>query len=281
MTTVTGNLTILADNTVPGKSDLLGEHGFSIYLETSEGNYLFDTGKGRTIVHNANLCQKDLRTIKAIILSHGHGDHTGGLPEVLNYQSEVPVWAHPDIFLKRFRLNEKGRKKYSGIPFYRGFLEKKGAVFNFNTGPAELAPGVDLTGAIPRLSEFETGDMENRFAERNGQTVEDRIADDQSLIISTRRGILIVLGCAHAGVINVIKHAAKLTGAHQIYAIVGGTHLDFAENSQVEKTIAALREYSIEHLIPSHCTGTRVTARLSREFEKSFQFSRVGLSLAF
>ena len=78
MTTVTGKLTILADNTVSGKSDLLGEHGFSIYLETSQGNFLFDTGKGKTIVHNATRCRKDLGAIKAIILSHGHADHTGG-----------------------------------------------------------------------------------------------------------------------------------------------------------------------------------------------------------
>lgn len=281
MTTVTGSLTILTDNSVPGKSDLLAEHGFSVYLETSEGNYLFDTGKGRAIVHNANLCQIDLSTIQAIILSHGHGDHTGGLPEVLNFKSEVPIWAHPDIFLERFCLGANGCKKYSGIPYYRGFLEKKGAIFYFNSKPAELAPGIHLTGAIPRSTEFETGDMDNRFAERNGQTVGDRIADDQSLILVTRRGLLIVLGCAHAGMINVIQHAVKLTDVDRIYAIVGGTHLDFVENSQVEKTIDALRTYSIEHFIPSHCTGPRVTARLSREFEKCFEFSHVGKSLSF
>lgn len=281
MATVSGKVTILTDNTAPVRSELLAEHGFCAYLETSEGNYLFDTGRGRTFVHNANLCRKDLSAIRAVILSHGHGDHTGGLPEVLNYPSEVPVWAHPDIFLERFRLDKKGRKKYSGIPFCRGYLEKKGAVFNFNSEPAELAPGIQLTGAIPRLTEFETGDMKNRFAERDGETVADTIADDQSLIVNTHQGILIVLGCAHAGIINVIRQAVKLTGINRVYAIVGGTHLDFVENSQVEKTIEALRGYSIEHLIPSHCTGCRVTARLSREFENSFQFSHVGLALAF
>ena len=233
MTTVSGNLTILVDNSVPGKSDLLAEHGFSVYLETSAGSFLFDTGKGRTIVHNANLCHIDLSTIHGIFLSHGHGDHTGGLPEVLNFKSEVPVYAHPDIFIERFRWGAKGRKKYSGIPFQRGFLEKKGAVFNFNSAPVELAPGIHLTGAVPWSTEFEIGDMDNRFAERNGQTVEDRLADDQSLILVTPGGLLIVLGCAHAGMINVIRHAVELTDMDRIYAIVGGTHLDFVENPQV------------------------------------------------
>ena len=166
-------------------------------------------------------------------------------------------------------------------PFSRFPGTFKGAGFIFNTEAAELAPGIRLTGVIPRLTEFETGDMKNRFSERNGETVEDLIADDQSLILGTHRGLLIVLGCAHAGVINIINHAVKLTGGDRIYAIVGGTHLDFVENSQVEKTIDALRAYSIEHFIPSHCTGPRVTARLSREFEKCFQFSHVGKSLSF
>lgn len=281
MTAVAGTLTILIDNTVPGKSDLLGEHGFSAYLETSEGNYLFDTGKGRALVHNANHCRKDLSAINAIILSHAHQDHTGGLPEVLNYHADVPVWAHPDIFLKRFRLDEVGRKSYSGIPFYKEYLEKKGARFTFNTEAADLAPGIHLTGAIPRLTEFETGDMKNRFVEQHGEIVPDLLLDDQSLILNTRRGLLIILGCAHAGMINIVNHALKLTGVDHIYAVVGGTHLDFVENSQVEKTIAALGRYAIDHIIPSHCTGPRVTARLSRECEHCFHFSHVGKSLTF
>jgi len=281
MTTVAGSLTILADNAVPGKSDLLGEHGFSAFLDTDQGNYLFDTGKGKAVVHNANLCRKDLGAIDAIILSHGHGDHTGGLPEVLNCHSGVTVCAHPDIFLTRFRQDSQGRRTYGGIPFHKGFLEKKGAQFIFNTAPAQLAPGIHLTGAVPRLTEFETGDMANRFAERGGETLEDRIADDQSLIIVTRRGLLIVFGCAHAGAINVIRQAVTITGIDRIYAVVGGTHLDFVDDAQVEKTIDALRGYAIEHLMPSHCTGPRVAARLSREFEASFEFSHVGKSLSF
>ena len=281
MRTVQGKLTILADNAVPGKSDMLGEHGLSIYVESDAGNYLFDTGKGKTIVHNAVVCQMDLSAIKAVILSHGHADHTGGLPDVLYYHANVPVLAHPDIFLFRYRTDDKGKKKYIGIPYHKGFLEKKGARFTFNTDATELSPGVHLTGFVPRITKFETGDMKNRFAKRNGETIQDIIADDQSLILNTRRGLLIILGCAHAGVLNIIRHSIKMTTVDRIFAIVGGTHLDFAGNSQVQKTIDALRELSIEHLIPSHCTGPRVAARLAHEFSNNFQFSHVGFSLEF
>ena len=105
MKRVRGRLTILTDNAVPGKSDAIGEAGFSAFVETEAGSFLFDTGKGKTVVHNALVYKKDLRNINKIVLSHAHGDHTGGLPEVLPtvYSKQIDVFAHPDVFLERFR----------------------------------------------------------------------------------------------------------------------------------------------------------------------------------
>jgi 7,8-dihydropterin-6-yl-methyl-4-(beta-D-ribofuranosyl)aminobenzene 5'-phosphate synthase len=281
MKTIQGKLTILVDNVVPGKSRLIGEHGFSIFVETDDGNFLFDTGRGKTINHNAVYCRRDLRDIKGIVLSHSHHDHTGGLPEVLPYHSNIKVYAHPDIFLKRYRLKPDGRKSFSGVPYRKEYLKKMGAEFIFNTQEKELAPGTYLTGTIPRTTAFETGDMTGRYMEKDGDTVPDIVADDQSLILNTRRGYVIVLGCAHAGLFNIISHSFHVLGEKPVYAIVGGTHLGYVDNTQIEHTIDALRELKVSHLVPSHCTGIHVAARLSHEFPDCFQFSHVGFTLGF
>ena len=281
MKTVQGKLTILVDNLVPGKSRFLGEHGFSMFVETDDGNYLFDTGRGKSIIHNAILRQKDLRDIRGIVLSHSHADHTGGLPEVLPYHSNIAVFAHPDIFLNRYRLNKKGEKRFSGMPFRREYIEKMGADFRFNTNESELAPGIHLTGVIPRVTPFEIGDMSGRYIEKDGETIPDLIEDDQSLILNTRRGYVIVLGCAHAGLINIISHTIRIFGEQPIYAVIGGTHLGYVEDAQLEATTEALKAFHISHLVPSHCTGVQTAARLAGEFPDSFQFSHVGLTLEF
>ena len=282
MKTVRGRVTILIDNKVSGKSAAIGEHGFSAFLETEKGNFLFDTGRGKSVVHNALIYKKDLKTINKIVLSHSHGDHTGGLPDVLQAQVEnqIDVLAHPDVFLDRFR-ETNGKKTYGGIPFRKSYLEKLGARFVFNKEYVDIEDGVFLTGEVPRETSFEGGDMGDRFVIREGKVEPDIILDDQSLVIHTEKGILIVLGCAHSGMVNVMNHAIKMSGVDTIFGILGGTHIDFSGNVQLTETIEALKDFKIEQLIPSHCTGLEATFRLKMEFEKIFRFSYVGLTLDF
>lgn len=282
MKSIQGRLTILTDNTVPGRSDAIVEAGFSASLETNGGDFLFDTGKGKSVINNALIYKKDLKNINKIVLTHAHGDHTGGLPEVLRTinSEQIDVFAHPDIFIERFR-KKNNEKRHGGIPFTKGYLEKLGARFVCNTEPVEIEEGVFLTGEVPRKTPFEGGDMGDRFLIRDRETGPDIILDDQSLIIHVEKGILIVLGCAHSGMINVIDHAINMTGVDNIYGIVGGTHIGFSGDKQLEETIEALRHYQIEHLVPAHCTGPEATFRLKAEFEKIFEFSHVGKSLDF
>lgn len=282
MKKVQGRLTILTDNAVPERSDALGEHGFAAFLETDRGHFLFDTGKGKTIVHNAAVHKKDLKSINKIVLSHAHGDHTGGLPEVLQSLSakQIDVFAHSDIFADRFREKD-GERTYGGIPFVKGYLEKLGARFVFNKGYQEIEQGVFLTGEVPRETSFEGGDMGNRFVNREGKIEPDIILDDQSLVIHVEKGIVIVLGCAHAGIVNVINHSIKMSGVDEVYGIVGGTHIGLSGDTQREKTIEALRNYNIEHLMPTHCTGAEAMSCMKNSFKKNFHFAHVGMTFNF
>ena len=282
MKTVSGQVTILTDNVVPGKSEAVGEHGLCMYLETGNGNFLFDTGRGKTIIHNATLYHKDLNHLNKIVLSHNHGDHTGGLPEVLRVVARKPidVHAHQDIFAYRFRKVD-GKNIYQGMPFTQGHLERMGARFVFNTGYVEIEDGIFLTGEVPRETPFEKADMEERYMVIDKDMRPDTIIDDQSMVIHTAAGLLIVLGCAHAGIVNVIRHVIKHTGMEKIFAVIGGTHIGFAGDAQLRESITALKSFQIQHFIPSHCTGPEAIARLRHEFADIFQFSQVGYHLAF
>ena len=145
-------ITILCENLV-GKLIGSGEHGFSAFIETDQGNYLFDTGSGHSIVSNSLILNKDLKSIRKIFLSHGHYDHTGGLPEVLKMKGKVDVHAHPHVFSDRISVlkeNGKETKRFVGIPYKRGYLDSLGANFIFNTGFTEIEEKIFLTGEVPR-----------------------------------------------------------------------------------------------------------------------------------
>jgi 7,8-dihydropterin-6-yl-methyl-4-(beta-D-ribofuranosyl)aminobenzene 5'-phosphate synthase len=273
-------ITIICENTV-GRRVGLGEHGFSALIETDHGNYLFDTGRGASVVKNFLELNKDLRTLKKIFLSHGHYDHTGGLPEVLILRGKVDVHCHPHVFVDRVHLveeNGKETKRFVGIPFKRSYLESLGANFIVNKDFSEIEKGVFLTGEVPRKTSFEKLDP-TLFTEIDGKTDPDVFLDDQSLVLDTKRGLLVILGCAHSGVINILNHIMKKTGKDRFYAIIGGTHLDFLAPEQLEESIKALRKMQIERIGASHCTGMKGAFRLHQEFGDRFFYGQVGSTL--
>lgn len=282
MQTVAGGITVLTDNTVPERSETIAEHGFAAMVQTESGSLLFDTGRGRAVVHNAAALKKDLAQIDKIVLSHAHGDHTGGLPDVLRVLlgKKTEVLAHPDIFAERYREKE-GKRIFGGIPFQQGYLEKMGARFVFNKGPVEIGEGMFLTGEVPRGTSFEGGDMAGRFIVKDGTVEPDLLWDDQSLVIQTEKGLVLLLGCAHAGIVNVIHHAIHLTGVNDILAVIGGTHIGLSGDDQREQTIEALKSFRIQHLVPAHCTGLEAMARMRLALGECVQFSHVGMTFRF
>jgi len=191
-------LTILCENNVDKVSPygLLGEHGFACHLQTPDGEFLFDTGGGMTIMNNAKLLGIDFAKLKGIMFSHGHFDHTGGFKQVLEITGKIPVYAHTDLFSDHFSQNS-GKLTKIGVPWSQEELEQLGADFVFSSEPYKVAEGLSLSGDIPRISAVETGDPNLLSLNAAGQQIADPLHDDLSLFINTDKGLVILLGNPH------------------------------------------------------------------------------------
>jgi 7,8-dihydropterin-6-yl-methyl-4-(beta-D-ribofuranosyl)aminobenzene 5'-phosphate synthase len=266
-------ITTLSENTA--NYGFLGEWGLSILVETDDIRVLMDTGLSFTAAHNAVVMDLDLTTIDRIVLSHGHADHTGGLRDVLRIKGEVEVIAHPDIWTDKYTGRGEGTKRKIILPFSREELEGLGARFNLTREPVHITDHIMTTGEIPMITGYETIDS-HLFVKDGDEFKPDPLADDLALIINTDFGLVVILGCAHRGIVNTLRHARNLTGQEMVYAVIGGTHLIGASEERMEKTIADLSEMGIQRLGVSHCTGFPASARLSQAFENSFFLNNAG-----
>ncbi|SMC26617.1 7,8-dihydropterin-6-yl-methyl-4-(beta-D-ribofuranosyl)aminobenzene 5'-phosphate synthase [Desulfacinum hydrothermale DSM 13146] len=274
-------VTVLCENTVPVPG-LLGEHGFAAYVETPTATLLFDTGQGFGLVPNSLRLKKDLAKVDKLVLSHGHFDHTGGMLAFLGVHGPCQVVAHPDVLLERFRWMPVGpdQKPVSiGMPWKEAYLTTRGARFQWVEDFREIVPNVFVSGQVPRRTDFETGDPKFVIRDGDGWTA-DPFRDDYSLVLKTPKGLVVILGCAHAGLINILEHVTRQCGEDRIYAVLGGTHLGFSPSEQLDKTLEELKRYQVQILAVSHCTGQAPIARLSAEFGPHFAFAPVGYTLA-
>jgi 7,8-dihydropterin-6-yl-methyl-4-(beta-D-ribofuranosyl)aminobenzene 5'-phosphate synthase len=270
-------ITTLSENT----ADLgyLGEWGLSMFIEADGLKVLFDTGAGIAVTHNAQLMGIDLSKIDRIVLSHGHRDHTGGLRDVLRAAGKkVEVIAHPDIWASKYSRRGKNPEQFSGLPFRRELLENLGARFNLTRKPVRLTGSFLTTGEIPMLSDYEEIDT-GLFDKKSGEMLPDELNDDLALVADTDYGLVVILGCAHHGIINTLRHAQKLTGKELIYAAIGGTHLLNASAERLKKTAAELQQMGVQYLGVSHCTGFEASAYLAREFGERFFLNNAGMQL--
>ncbi len=271
-------LTVICENSVAGPFGLIGEHGWSCYVETGDCRLLFDTGQGLGVVPNSLTLKKDLRSIDAIVLSHGHYDHTSGLPAVIGISGPKPVYAHPDVFLSRYW--KKGDViREIGLRYKKEYLEGIGAQFKKVIDFREIYPGIYVTGEVPKITEFEPPDPNMQLNDPETGWIQDHLKDDLSIVIDTDKGLFVILGCAHAGMINILKHIGKSLPGRPIHTVMGGTHLGLADPAQFGATLAALEEFDIKRLGASHCTGLENGAKLYNALGERYFFASVGVSI--
>jgi len=268
-------ITVLIENSVGVliPTGLCGEHGLSLWIEHEGYKILFDTGQTGRVVENALRLGINLKEADAIVLSHGHYDHAGGLKSVLEFIGKpIDIYAHKDVFSLHYASLID---RYIGIPFRKEELEGLGANFKWIKEPAEIFPNIWVSGEVPRKTTFEKMD-ERLYIKEDDKKLPDPILDDMSLFIKTNKGLVIILGCAHSGMVNIIEHAKDVTKENRVYGIIGGTHLEPASGKQIEETLVYLARQDFSILAANHCTGLKVASKFKEIFGNKFRFGATG-----
>ncbi|HEY7164961.1 MAG TPA: MBL fold metallo-hydrolase [Candidatus Binatia bacterium] len=270
------------------RPQLRAEHGVSMLVTTYRGGgkdaFLFDTGVTIDgVLHNMDVLEVKGNELHAVVLSHGHTDHTRGLMGFIKRygRPKIPIVLHPDAYLKRKNVQPDGHES-EHIPPSRKDMEAEDVQIIEEIGPTMLIDGSALvTGQIPRVTDFEKGSP-NQVALIDGEWKPDPwIHDDQAIVMNVKnKGLVVLTGCGHAGVINTLKHALAITGVDRIHAVIGGFHLTGPIFEPIiAPTVQALKEFSPSVIVPQHCTGWKATHLIARDFPDAFVPNSVGTTM--
>ncbi len=266
----------------------LAEHGLSCILKVSAGSeehsVMIDTGMSATcLFHNARVFHKDLSKMETVFLSHGHFDHYGGLMELMtSMRKGVTLHVHPDAFLER-RLNIPSVGTTKSQTLDEKALENVGVAVKKESNPALMASGLVATsGEIERVTDFEKG-FPWAEAMIDGNWVVDPLRDDQAVAVKVRdQGLVVISGCAHAGIINSVKHMQKLLRSDKVLAVLGGFHLTGRLfDPMIAPTIEEMKRIQPTYVVPMHCTGWNAITRFAKEMPQQFLLNTVGTTYVF
>jgi 7,8-dihydropterin-6-yl-methyl-4-(beta-D-ribofuranosyl)aminobenzene 5'-phosphate synthase len=241
----------------------LAEHGFSVLIEADCGKrVLFDTGASRMVFdHNLALFGVKPTDIDAAVISHGHYDHLGGLPALI--EAKVPIYTHRMTFSGKRYVRIPGAPDRLISPSAEILALLPQARLNLSSAPLEVVPGVRTSGEVQRNSQFE---MASSFLrEDSGALVADNIMDEQALFVSTKKGIMVVTGCGHPGIVNIVQQAKRQLD-RKVFMVVGGLHMGMAAPDRILRTMEALKNLGVEHVAPMHCSGFTAMKSLSDRF---------------
>ncbi len=287
---------------------LLAEHGFAalIDLKGAGVRILWDAGITQTaLMENVRRMEIDLTTVDRIALSHGHGDHFAAMTDVIRMIAEppssrcwdkdatmeeirswvqgrkVPFIAHPAAFRERWGIDEDGTKYGPGIA-PRDEWKAAGADIILSDGPYELGPGCWTTGAVPRLSFEQAGTPSSRAYREDDEFIRDYMEDDQSIVIHVKdKGLVIVSGCAHSGIVNTVNYARGISGVDKVWAILGGFHLAPADDEEIQHTIDEIKKLKPAMVVPTHCTGFKAISQFASQMPDEFVLGVVGTKYLF
>lgn len=265
-------LTILSENRDNGK--FKGEPGLSIVVETDAGTFLFDTGYSDLFTKNAKLLGVNLDKIDTVILSHGHSDHTNGLPYLSDGKTIV---IHPAGFKPRW---SNRKQDYAAPPITKEELAQKHHLV-LASEPLTVSEDTVFLGEIPMIVEHEkNGNFATSLDE--GLTIPDPTEDDSGVAIKTEKGLFIMTGCGHRGVCNTIEHARNITGEEKVYAVLGGFHFRSLKNQKdiIDETIKYFKKLNVKHLYLGHCNTDPVIDYMQKELP-NVQIHRLGAGKQF
>jgi 7,8-dihydropterin-6-yl-methyl-4-(beta-D-ribofuranosyl)aminobenzene 5'-phosphate synthase len=288
---------------------LLAEHGFSALVELQDAGkrILWDAGVTRiALLENMRRMEIDPAIIDTIAISHGHRDHTAAVGDILaamdlaatgkEWPAEadieemsiyaqgrrVPVIAHPAAFRERWAVGKDGKKHgpHEGPP--RAAWEAAGAELITSEGPYQLSPGCWLTGYVPRRSFEQSGRSKRSFYRDGDELLRDDIEEDQAIAINVKgKGLVVLAGCAHSGIVNTVHHAQQVSGVDRVWAILGGFHMARAKPPEVQRTIDAIKKLKPHMIVPSHCTGFSAIAQFAAQMSGAFVPGVVGATYLF